>query len=87
VIEFIVASLATYAVSTLVSAYDGPGMIFASLRRVWPNSWLQDLLECPVCLSVWVSVPFALLISSDWQQFLLNWLGAVGVVILIKEWE
>jgi hypothetical protein len=42
------------------------------------------LLDCFACLSLWVSVPFALIVGTTWLEWVLVWLGLSGGAMLIE---
>jgi hypothetical protein len=42
------------------------------------------LLDCFYCLNLWVSAPFALLLTSSWREGLLFWLALSGGAILLE---
>ena len=56
--RFVLATLATWRVTHLLVAEDGPADVVVRLRRRAGSSWAGDLLDCFYCLSVWVAVPF-----------------------------
>ena len=61
----------------MVTEEEGPGMIFSRLREIsgaeydgipeqWDLlSWHSKLLQCPYCLSIWVSLGLVLLYIID----------------------
>lgn len=59
-LEFLLLGLATYYVALALTRSDGPFGCFRWLRSALPHG---GLLECLVCLSLWVGVGFYLL----WQ--------------------
>jgi hypothetical protein len=71
-LEFVVFALATWRLSSLLSAEDGPWGMFAELRRFmgvryddhsipYGTTMPSKLLACVWCLSVWVGAFWALL--------------------------
>jgi hypothetical protein len=84
-IVFILAVLAVFRVAWMVTHEEGPFAVFVTLReRIDPaqKSWLGRGLNCPNCVSFWLALVAALLIGGDW---LLNWLGIAGAVLLINK--
>ena len=78
-IDFIIAALATYGISSLVTSYDGLYEVFLKLRQKYPHS----AFNCPACLSVWFAVIFTLLIYLGFLWLLVP-LAIVGVVIILE---
>lgn len=84
---FLLAALAVYRLSRMLSDEEGPFEVFTWLRTLGkPDSWIGRGLACIICLSVWVALPFALWIdaSSDWW---LTWLALSGVTVILRKWE
>lgn len=77
--ELVIAALATYGISALVTQYDGFGHVFLKFRNSYPKS----ALTCTVCLSVWVAVIFAAIFWLGWA-YILSPLAFVGVVIVLE---
>jgi alkylhydroperoxidase family enzyme len=77
------AVLAVWRVTHLLVAEDGPWNAFAHLRRAAAAVRLQRLADCFYCASVWIAVPFALLIARDWRD-LAMWIPALsgGAIVL-----
>ena len=67
----LVAILATYGISTLLSEYNGARDVFVYLRTK------MSVFRCTVCLSVWVAVVIALLQGMSFTEYL----AVVGGVI------
>jgi hypothetical protein len=82
---FLLGSLATWRITHLLAAEDGPWKIFSRLRASLEKTLLGDLVSCFYCLSVWIAFPFALLIASPWRERILLWLALSGAAILIEQ--
>ena len=84
VFEFILASLAVWRFTHLLAAEDGPLNVLAWLRRKAGSGFWGTLLDCFYCLSLWVAIPFAILMGgSRWQKFLL-WPALSAAAILLN---
>jgi hypothetical protein len=84
---FVLASLAVYRLSRMLSDEEGPFSVFTKLRGIpKPETWIGRGLACIMCLSVWVALPVALWI--DWTlNWWLTWLALSGVTVIIRKWE
>jgi hypothetical protein len=72
--DIILAVLATYAITLIMSSYGGPFDVFARLRAKYDKPW-----SCFVCLSFWVG----LAVSALSQLTVLEYLAVVGGTIVI----
>lgn len=87
-LEFIVMALAVYRVSALIAIEDGPFDVMASLRgRVNQSSWFGRGVRCVVCVSFWLAIPAAWIISppavSGAGSAWVTWLGLTGAVSVV----
>lgn len=80
----IVSVLAVWRVTHLLCEEDGPGDLFARLRRALGNGFFGRMLDCFYCLSLWVAAPAAWFLGSNWLDRSLLWLGLSGGAILIE---
>jgi len=69
----------------LIAFEDGPGDLILKIRKSAGNGWRGKLMDCPYCLSLWVSFPMAMLFSKTINQFLLNWLALSGASVIIEK--
>lgn len=84
---FIIASLAVYRLSRMISDEEGPWSVFTWLRGLAPAThWIGRGLECILCLSVWIALPVALWIDPSLNWWL-TWLALSGVTVVIRKWE
>lgn len=84
---FILAALATFRISRMITDEEGPWAIFLKLRQRYPGvNWFGRGLECIMCVSFWVALPIALYI--DWSATTpLTWLALSAVTVLLREWK
>jgi hypothetical protein len=80
----LLAILAVWRVTHLLWGEDGPGEIFAHLRRLVGRSVFGRLLDCFYCLSLWVAIPFALVLGVTWVERGLLWFGLSGGAIILN---
>ena len=75
--------LAVWRITQLLHAEDGPWAVMVGLRRAAGEGLWGELLDCFYCLSLWVSVPLAIVLSHSWLEFVRLWLGLSGAAILL----
>jgi len=76
--------LAVWRITHLFNAEDGPWDLLARSRQWMGAGFWGKLLDCFYCLSVWVAVPFAWLLGSDWKERLLLWPALSAGAILLE---
>lgn len=81
---FILGVLSVWRVTHLLNAEDGPWEVFVRLRKFAGSSIWGEMLDCFYCLSLWVSAPFALLLSRSWRERALLWLALSAGAILLE---
>jgi hypothetical protein len=84
VFEFVLAVLALWRVTHLISAEDGPFNAIARLRKAAGRGFWGSLLDCFYCLSLWIAIPLALWLGSSWKQRVIVWLALSAAAILIN---
>ena len=77
----VLGALATWRATHLLHAESGPAGVFERLRAAAGNGVLGQAIDCFYCLSLWVSAPLALMLSRDWVERLLLWLGLSAAAI------
>jgi hypothetical protein len=83
----ILGILAVWRVTHMLSAEDGPFDLFAYLRRLLGEGVLGNIMDCFMCLSIWVSVPAAALIATNWKEGIFMWLAMSGGAILLERFS
>ena len=81
---FVLAVLATWRVTHLLAAEDGPGDIIYRLRRRLGQSLVGQLMDCFNCLSLWVAAPAALFVTHDVAEWFVGWLAISGGACLLE---
>lgn len=76
--------LCVWRLTHLLQAEDGPGHLMVHFRRKAGAGFWGSLLDCFYCLSVWVAVPFALLIGESWRERLILWPAYSAGAILLE---
>jgi len=85
---FALSAFAVWRVSHLLSREDGPFDVVFRVRRTVGQGFFGSLLDCFLCVSLWVAAPFALLVGDDWLAHMVAWLalsGAASILFLFTE--
>ena len=75
---FLLATLAVWRVSHLLSQEDGPFQNLFRFRKRLGQGFFGSLLDCFHCVSVWVSAPFACFLAPTWASGIILWLALSG---------
>jgi len=76
--------LAVWRVTHFLSKEDGPWDLSARLRRRAGQGFWGRLLDCFYCVSLWVSVPCAVLIGENARHTALLWLALSAGASLLE---
>ena len=76
--------LGVWRVSHLLHAENGPWNAVELFRKLVGAGFWGGVFGCFYCLSLWVAVPFALLLSGETKQRLLLWPALSAGAILIE---
>jgi hypothetical protein len=82
--RFCVGALATWRVSHLLAAEDGPADVVVRLRRRAGESRIGGLMDCFNCLSVWTAMPVAATVARRPRDAPLTWLALSGAACLLE---
>ena len=80
----LLGSLAVWRVTHLFNAEDGPFDVVVRLRRLAGAGVFGRLLDCFYCLSLWLAIPFALLLEDTPKGRVLMWLALSGAAGLLQ---
>lgn len=80
----LVAILAVWRLTHLLSAEDGPGDVLVRFRRMMGSGFFGQLLDCFYCLSLWIAAPLAWLLAASWVERAMLWLALSGGAILLE---
>ncbi len=78
------SSLAIWRLTHLFWGEDGPWDSFARIRVLAGDIGFGRLLDCFYCLSLWVALPFAPLVSDTWVGGVTAWLAMSGAATLLE---
>lgn len=81
-VSYVLAALAAWRLTHLMAYEDGPFRLIARMRARAER--FSAGLACFYCLSVWVPLPFAFVLSTGAQRVLL-WLAGSGAVVLLHK--
>ena len=81
---FFAAVLAVWRVTHLIVEEDGPWDLMRRLRRTGERIGLERLINCFLCCSVWVAIPFALLLTREWKAVAIVLPALSGGAILLE---
>lgn len=78
-------TLATWRLTHLVVAEDGPGEVIVRLRGWAGDGVVGQLMDCFYCASLWLAAPFAFVVADDGLTWLLSWLAISGAASLLEQ--
>jgi hypothetical protein len=84
-VMFILAALATWRITHLFVAEDGPYDIVVKIRARLGDSVAGRAMDCFYCLSIWVAAPFALVTDRTLGGWLLAWIALSGSASLLEQ--
>ncbi len=76
--------LGVWRITHLFYAEDGPWDIFVRLRKLAGSGFWGKLLDCFYCLSLWIAVPFALVLGDGWMERIFLWPAFSAGAILLE---
>jgi hypothetical protein len=82
--RFAAASLATWRIAHLLAYEDGPGDVFLRLRGWLGHGILGKLMDCFYCLSIWIALPLAPVVTSKLPDAVLVWVALSGAACLLE---
>ncbi len=83
-LRLVLAILATWRVTHLLAAEDGPFDVIARVRAWLGHSFMGKLMDCFYCLSLWVAAPAALAVTRSQREWPLVWLALSGAACLLE---
>jgi hypothetical protein len=76
--------LSTWRITHFVQAEDGPRQIMVRFRGAMGNGFFGKLLDCFLCTSLWIAIPFACLLGTGILHGVLLWLSFSAGAILLQ---
>jgi len=83
IIGFIICTLAVWRVTHLLSQEDGPFDAVIKFRKLFGQGFFGTLLDCFYCLSLWITIPFGILLSNELLEGIILWLALSGAACLL----
>jgi len=83
-VQFVLAVLATWRVTHLLSGEDGPADLIVRFRRRLGAGFIGKLLDCFQCLSFWVAAPVAFFVTRQPVELFFTWLALSGAACLLE---
>lgn len=85
-LSFIIKSLAVYRVSHMIAREDGPADILSKFRGNFePTSNAGRGVNCPMCISFYLSFLIALPVENKVTKFITNALALSGITVLFMK--
>jgi hypothetical protein len=100
-VTFVLAALATWRITHLLTEEDGPADLVLRLRRAAGQSQFGQIMDCFYCASMWVALPVAALVTSKsaqtpwnrpvgpgrvrWSRRAATWLALSGAACLLEQ--
>jgi len=94
-ISLAIATFAVYRLSRMIGLEEGPFEVFLTFRS-WMYSkfeyrWVRNGVVCPLCISFWISLPAALLVTYqlhlDWYAVFWLWISLSGAASFLYKLE
>ena len=85
ILYLVLSVFAVWRLTHLLGKEDGPFDIIFLMRQKAGAGFFGSLLDCFYCLSIWVALPFGLLLGTDWKEKLLLWLALSGAACLLEQ--
>lgn len=81
---FVLAALGTWRVTHLIAEEDGPADLVLKLRSRLGSGVLGTLMDCFQCLSLWIAIPFAFVVTRAVVAWVMVWLALSGAACLLE---
>jgi len=82
--RFVLAVLATWRVTHLLAAEDGPADLIVRIRRKLGQGLAGQLMDCFNCLSLWVAAVASLFVTRRPLEWIVAWLAISGAACLLE---
>src|SRR5712691_4660568 len=86
-IRVLLAVLATWRVTHLITREDGPAELMYKMRRRMSAGFWAPLLDCFLCFSLWVAAAMAFFVASRPAGWGVSWLAISGGACVLERWS
>lgn len=86
-LAFLLGSFSVWRITHLFNAEDGPWDVIIRFRRLLGNGFFGHLTDCFYCLSMWVSLAFALVLGHSYLEKFMLWWAMSGAAILLQRFS
>jgi hypothetical protein len=84
VFHFVIAALAIWRITHLLSKEDGPFDLVFKLRKQLGQGFFGNLLDCFYCLSMWVAIPFGIWVGTTVIEKIVCCIALSGLSCIIE---
>ena len=81
---FLLAAFGAWRVTHLIAEEDGPADLVLRLRARLGHGVWASLMDCFQCLSLWIAVPFAFVVTQSLVLWVPAWLAVSGAACLLE---
>jgi len=81
---FLICALAVWRATRLLQREDGPWNAIVYVRTLAARVGMGKAIDCFYCLSLWIAIPFAVLLARTLPEGLCLWLGLSGAAIVVQ---
>jgi len=85
--RFLLAALATWRVTHLITREDGPAQMIYRMRRWMGAGFWGQLMDCFLCFSLVVAAAMAFFVASRPVAWVVSWLAISGGACLLERWS
>jgi Protein of unknown function (DUF1360) len=82
--RFVLAALAVWRLTHLISREDGPWGLLRKFRSGVGRTGFGKLISCFYCVSVWASLPFAWFVGGSVLEMIVGWWAISGAAVLLE---
>jgi hypothetical protein len=83
--HFVIAILAVWRITHLLSKEDGPFDILFRIRKQIGRGFFGSLLDCFYCLSVWIAIPFGIWVGNTVIEKIVCCIAISGAACVIQK--